>query len=146
MEIFKDEITGYEYVDFEDVLDEGIEIDETTKLLINGMIDDYLHNLIRKFISFNCVLKDLRSSEFQHLFTHDEIVVLKYRFSELYLDLSSDYDDAKLKYGYWKYINSYSIEQAYQEANPCENLKLSDIFEDNNFLKKHYGLGDKVEI
>jgi hypothetical protein len=143
MEIFKDEITGYEYVDFEDVLDEGIEIDETTKLLINEMINDYLHNLIRKFIWFNSAVSSLRSPT---SFNHDEIVLFKYTVSELYLDIGIDYDDAKIKYGYWKYIDNYTIEQAYQEAGPCEGLQLSDIFEDKDFLKNIMKLKEKVEI
>ena len=146
MEIFKDEITGYEYVDFEDVLDEGIEIDETTKLLINGMINDYLHNLMRKFISFNCVLSDLRSTKFRHLSTHDENVVNIYRFRELHSDLWSEYEDFKEKTGYWKYIDNFTMEDVYLNSFPCEDLTLSDIFEDKDFYQNITKLWEKITI
>ena len=132
MEIIKDKITGLEYVDIEDILDEISEIDNIAKLVINGELNYYIHEVIRKFISFNCILSDLRS---KYTFTHDEVVIYKYRLSELYFDLEDVYDDAKRKDGLWKYINNYTIEQVYAKSSPCEDLQLSDIFEDGDFLK-----------
>lgn len=143
MEIFKDEITKINYIDFEDILDENIETNDITKLLINGIINDYLHDLVRKFISFNNIISCLRSS---YSFTHDEIVVYKHEFNKLYFELATEYNNAKEKLGFWNYIDQYTIEQLYLDSSPCKDLQLSDIFENKDFLKNIIKLREEVNI
>lgn len=133
MEIIKDEITGIEYVNFDDVLDENIDIDNISKLLINGSLNEYIHSLIRKFISFNCTIGELKYQEEHGIFSHDEVIVYKAKFKDYYYDLKYEYEEAKEKDGLWKYIDNYTIEQVYAEASPCENLQLADIFENKDF-------------
>lgn len=133
MEIFKDEISGLEYICFDDVLDENIELDNISKLLINGSINEYIHSLMRKFITFNCVIGELKYQEDHNIFTHDEIVICKAKFKDFYYDLKYEYDESKEKDGIWKYINNITIENIYTKSFPYKDLQLVDIFEDDNF-------------
>lgn len=139
MEIFKDDKTGLEYVYFEDVLDEGIEIDNTTRLLINSMILDYVNSLIREFIELNGAISLLQSN----LLTHDELIEYKCKFKELYYDINYEYECSKENDGYWEYINDYTFEQLYNDSFPNKNLKLSEIFEDDNFYKNIMKIKEK---
>lgn len=131
MEIYKDENTGMEYVDFEDILDENIEIDNITKLIINSIILDYLGRVSSKFISLECAISTLKAG----ILTHDEVVQLKYQINELYFDVGLDYFDYQHHDGIWKYIKNYSIEDLYNDATQNSNIKLSEIFENDDFLK-----------
>lgn len=141
MEIFKDDKTGLEYVDFEDVLDEGIEIDNTTKLLINSIILDYIDNVATKLIELDGIIRFLKPD----IFTHDEIVVYRHRLYNLHFDLDSDYSDSHENDGIWKYIDNYTIEDLYKASVDKPILQLSEIFEDKNFLKNMYSIKAKGE-
>ena len=133
MEIFKDEVSGLEYICFDDVLDENIELDDISKLLINSSINEYIHSLMRKFITFNCVIGELKYQEDHNIFTHDEIVIYKAKFKNFYYDLKYEYEESKEKDGIWKYINNITIENIYTKSFPYKDLQLVDIFEDDNF-------------
>ena len=141
MEIFKDDKTGLEYVDFEDVLDEGIEIDNTTKLLINGILIDFINDIMRKFIALDSIIRFLEPD----MFTHDEIVVYRYRLYNLYFDLDSEYYDSHENDGIWKYMDNYTIEDLYKASVDNPVMQLSEIFEDKNFLKNMYSIKAKGE-
>jgi hypothetical protein len=142
MNTYKDDLTGLNYLDFEELVDE-YDVPEEMQLIINDILVTHIHDISRKLIELNGVISFLRYGQF----TNDELIVYKYRLNSLYFELSDEYDNSKERDGYWKYLDvNYTIDILYKKVVSKPSLELSEIFEDDNFLKNMMQIGGKYKL
>lgn len=106
MEIIKNEDLNLEYVDYEEYLDNNDNLDADIKLIINGIINDKINEVLRIMTSLYCCIELLVEAPKNNLkITHDEYVVYKYKIRHYQTKLSIEKDNCEDKEGVWKYID-----------------------------------------
>lgn len=119
MEIFIDENSGLEYVNYDDLtLEEYKNLNPETKRFIDGEIVDDLHRLTFRLIEMDSKVNSLNDVGL----THEEIAVYKAIIIRLWLEISAEKDASDNKEGMWRYLD-FNIYEFYDRV--IENHKLS---------------------